>query len=148
MERLVIGRKDRANLPLFKLQNVPVKIDTGAYTSSIHCDRIEKVTIDGKEMLEVIFFDLKKEVAPTFYFDNFSEKRVRSSTGEMESRFVIQGDIELFGRVFKTPFSLSKRMRMRYPVLLGRKLLNKKFVVDPAKTNLSTLQKRTAVYIR
>ncbi|MBU2018830.1 MAG: RimK/LysX family protein [Bacteroidetes bacterium] len=148
MERIVIGRKDKADLPLFKLVDIPVKIDTGAYTSSIHCDQIDKKTIDGKEILEVVFFSMNKEVAPTFQFDTFSEKRVRSSTGEMESRYIIQGNIELFGKVFKTPFSLSKRMKMKYPVLLGRKLLNRKFVVDSAKTNLSCLKKLTAVYIR
>jgi hypothetical protein len=148
MERIVIGRKDKANLPMFKLNNVPVKIDTGAYTSSIHCDKIDKKIVQGNEVLEVIFFSQNNEPASIFEFDTFSEKRVRSSTGEMESRYIIQGNIQLFGKTFKTPFSLSKRMNMKYPVLLGRKLLNRKFVVDPAKTNLSCLKKITAVYIR
>ena len=148
MERVVIGRKDTADLPKFQLVKVPIKIDTGAYTSSIHCDQIDKEMVEGKEVLKVRFFSLTKEEIPEIVFEQFSEKRVRSSTGEMETRFIVVGSIVLFGKTYKTPFSLSKRMKMKYPILIGRKLLNKKFVVDSSKTNLSSLKKNTAVYIR
>ena len=148
MERVVIGRKDKADFPLFNLKKVPVKIDTGAYTSSIHCDKIEVIEKNGNEVLEVQFFNWDGVECTSQYFEEFSEKRVRSSTGEMESRFIVIGTIRLFGKTYKTPFSLSKRMKMKYPVLLGRKLLNKKFVVDSSKTNLSVLNKTTTVYIR
>jgi hypothetical protein len=35
-EKILIGRRETARLPDFGLENVQVKIDTGAYTSSIH----------------------------------------------------------------------------------------------------------------
>jgi len=37
-----IGRIDKADFPELNLQNIEVKIDTGAYTSAIHCDYIEE----------------------------------------------------------------------------------------------------------
>ena len=43
--KTLIGRRDVANLPDFGLEGVAVKVDSGAYTSSIHvtiCQEIEK----------------------------------------------------------------------------------------------------------
>jgi hypothetical protein len=148
MERLLIGRKDKASLPLFGLNKVPIKIDTGAYTSSIHCDHIEKVMDGDNEVLKVEFFSHENIPAPIQIFDTFSEKVVKSSTGQPENRYVIKGDIILFGKKYSTNFSLTERRNMRYPILLGRKLLNRRFVVDSSKTNLSVLNKKTTVFIR
>jgi hypothetical protein len=36
-----------------------------------------------------------------------------------------------------TEFSLTERRGMRYPILLGRKLLNKRFLIDTSLVNLS-----------
>lgn len=148
MEKILIGRKDKANFPLFDLEGVPVKIDTGAYTSSIHCDHIEKVQDGEGESLRVEFFSWQERPAPIVVFEEFTEKIVKSSTGLPESRYFIKGNIVLFGKKYSTSFSLTERKGMRYPVLLGRKLLNKRFVVDPSKTNLSVLNKKTSVFIR
>lgn len=137
MEKIIIGRRDWADFPTFGLTRVPVKVDTGAYTSSIHCDEIQMLEKDGKRTLAVRFFDQADKKAEIYYFDKFKEKVVRSSSGEGESRYIIEGEIELFGRMYKTQFSLTKRMRMKFPVLLGRKLLNKNFVVDSGKVYLS-----------
>jgi hypothetical protein len=51
----IIGRREWASLPEFGLKNVEVKIDTGAYSSSIHASLIEEV--DG--VLKVVFLDSK-----------------------------------------------------------------------------------------
>ena len=53
MEKLVIGRFDKADFPALNLNDIAVKIDTGAYTSSIHCENIEE---KGNE-LHCTFFD-------------------------------------------------------------------------------------------
>jgi hypothetical protein len=137
MEKIIIGRRDTADFPSFGLSDVPVKVDTGAYTSSIHCDFIDVIEKDGKTNLEIRFFDHNDLIAKTYYFDKFKEKIVRSSSGEGESRYFIEGEIVLFNKTYKTQFSLTKRRRMKFPVLLGRKLLNKNFIVDSGKVYLS-----------
>lgn len=60
----------------------------------------------------------------------------------MEERYVITTDILIFNKRIKTEFSLSDRSTMKYPILLGRKLLAKRFVVDVAVTNLSFKNKK------
>jgi hypothetical protein len=148
MEKIIIGRKDHADLPRFGLKNVPVKIDTGAYTSSIHCDHITLIT-DGKEpCLKVEFFGSESDEAPIVIFDSFLMKKVRSSSGQEDIRYFVKGDIVLFGRKHKTMFSLSERLNMRYPILLGRKLLNKRFIVDSSKLDLSINNLKTTIFIK
>jgi hypothetical protein len=137
MEKKTIGRKDQADFPHFNLKGIPVKVDTGAYTSSIHCDVINKKIIDGKTFLEIIFFNDESENNFHLLTDEYTTKIVKSSSGIPEERYFIKGTIQLFGVIIETPFSLTTRENMKFPVLLGRKLLNKRFVVDPSRTNVS-----------
>ena len=56
-DKIIIGRKDKADLPSLHLHNVAVKIDSGAYSCSIHCESVEEVEVNGKFVLEVVFLD-------------------------------------------------------------------------------------------
>ena len=51
--------------------------------------------------------------------------------------FIITSDVLIFGKNHKIELSLTERGEMRYPILIGRKLLMGKFLVDTAKTDLS-----------
>lgn len=134
----VIGRKDIVSFPLFNLKEVPVKIDSGAYSSSIHCSSIRLVHGDV-DILEVIFLD---EQTPGYsgekmLFSEFSIKTVKSSNGIAQERYFVKGTIELFDSTIETVFSLTERRGLKNPVLIGRRVLNKKFLIDPSKVNLS-----------
>ncbi|PKR79534.1 hypothetical protein CW751_14635 [Brumimicrobium salinarum] len=59
---------------------------------------------------------------------------MRSSSGELQNRYIVEGNIRLFGKIFTTEFTLSKRDLMKNPVLLGRKLLSHNFLIDTALT--------------
>lgn len=135
----IIGKTDIADLPSFHLHNVKVKVDSGAYTSTIHCSKIT-LTPEG---LAVVFLDETEGgyTGNEVLFKEFRQRKVRSSNGTLEERFSIKGDILLFGEKYLTEFTLSKRNLMRYPILLGRKLLSNQFLIDTAKINLSYKQK-------
>ena len=47
----LIGRREFISFPLLGIDSIEAKIDTGAYTSSIHCDSIEVKQVDGKLIL-------------------------------------------------------------------------------------------------
>lgn len=133
-QKTIIGKSDIVDLPLFQLENIKVKIDSGAYTSTIHCSHIKET----EQGLRVIFLDKKENgyTGESIYFKEYKYKKVRSSNGEMQERYVIKGNIVLFGKKYSTEFTLSKRNLMRYPVLLGRKLLNR-FLIDTTLSNTS-----------
>lgn len=141
--KITIGRKDKADFPELDLYNIDIKIDTGAYTSSIHCEQIEEQLKDGKKKIK---FRLLDKTHPEysemdFLYSNYSQKYVKNSFGVSEKRYVIKTSIILFAETLNTDFTLSERGEMKFPVLIGRKLLNKKFLVDTQRTNLSFKQK-------
>ncbi len=139
----VIGRRDKVDFPKMRLYDIDAKIDTGAYTSAIHCHNIKVIEKDGDKYVS---FNLLDPTHPDynekrFSVPLFSKKRIKSSFGKSEERCIIKTVITLFGEKFDIELSLSNRSKMENPVLLGRKLLEKRFIVDVAKTNLSYKQK-------
>lgn len=137
--KVTIGRVDKADFPEFQLRDIDLKIDSGAYTSSIHCSNILETTIDGQSYLKFTLLDPKHSFYNNTEFStkNYHKKLVRSSNGLAEKRFVIKTRIFIFNEVFDIYLTLSERTEMKYPVLLGRKFLNKKFIIDTAKKNIS-----------
>jgi hypothetical protein len=137
--KLNIGRVDKADFPELLLKDIDIKIDSGAYTSSIHCSNIEEITVDGDNLIKFTLLDPEHPFYNNkeFTFKNYSSKTVKSSNGIAETRFMIQTEIIIFNQSFPIYLTLSERKDMKYPILLGRKFLNKKFIIDTAKKNLS-----------
>lgn len=134
MKRL-IGRIDKADFPLLDLFDIEIKIDTGAFTSSIHCKNMKV----EDNYLKCNFLD---EEHPQYHgreivFDEYDVKVVKSSNGISEPRYRIETEIVVFGKTHSIFLTLNDREEMRFPVLLGRNFLSKKFMVDINKTNLS-----------
>lgn len=135
MTKRTLGRVDIVDFPKLELNGVNVKIDTGAYTSSIHCSEIKEK--DGK--LHCIF---ENKDHPNFkteeiVFDTFSYTDVKSSNGIKENRFIIKTDVIFFGKTYKINLTLSTRDDMKFPVLIGRQFLKRKFLVDVDLENQS-----------
>ncbi|MFY0686372.1 MAG: ATP-dependent zinc protease [Cyclobacteriaceae bacterium] len=136
-----IGRIDKIDIPEFGLVNIPAKIDTGANRSAIHCSEIHCEEVEG---IEEITFHIPLDTSHginIFHSKSFFKKRIRSSSGHLEERYVIKTTIVLFGMEIATTFSLTDRTEMKYPILLGRKLLRSRFIVDVSQDNLSFLNK-------
>ncbi len=137
----VLGRSDRVDLPDLGLVNVHAKVDTGAYTCSLHCSQAK--IFDG--ILEFILLDEEHPefTGMPFRVKTFDQREVRNSFGEAELRFVIKSRIRIRGRVIRAEFSLSNRGNLRFPVLLGRKILRHRFLIDVTKKDLSFLSKES-----
>ena len=144
MNKSLIGRKDKIDIPSLSIENIAVKIDSGAYSSSIHCSSIELVQARDGNHLEVIFLDENNInfTGKKYIFNEYRKKKVKSSTGDEQERFFIQLPIVLFEKEFLTDFSLTRRNGLRNPVLLGRKLTSNHFIIDTSMTNVSYKQKK------
>jgi hypothetical protein len=141
-EKQTIGMTDVVDFPDLNLPDIQAKIDTGAYTSALHCKDVRLEQIGELRQLHFCVVGLPGEVERVSVSDEFSRRLVRNSFGVSELRYVIKTRIKLFGRVFRAEFTLADRERMRYPVLLGRRLLRGRFLVDVSKKNLSFTQKK------
>ena len=135
MEKQILGRVDKIDFPKLNLYKIDAKIDTGAYTSAIHCSEI---IVEG-EKLKCTFYS---KGHPNFsgkqiIFDSYSKTDVKSSNGFKENRFKIKSEVLFFGKTYKINLTLSTRDDMRFPVLIGRQFLRKKFIVDVDLENQS-----------
>jgi len=138
-----IGITDKIDFPEVMLLDLPCKIDTGADTSAIHCERIRIKEINGKDHL---VFKLLDKTHPHYtgkdiITDQFKEKKVKSSFGDYEFRYQVKLRMVLFGTKYLVSFNLSNRKNMKYPVLIGRKFLSRKYLVDVSQADSSAKMK-------
>ena len=136
----ILGRYDRVDLPELGLIDIHAKIDTGAFTSSLHCRRAQ--IVDGK--LEFVLLDEEHPefTGMKFVFSQFEVRDIKNSFGEVERRFVIITTLKIFGEEISTEFSLSNRGSLKFPILIGRKILRDRFLIDVKKKNVSYREKR------
>ena len=138
---IILGRSDRVDLPKLGLHGIQAKVDTGAWNCSIHCSRAE--VNDG--VLEFIVLDEEHPefTGTPFRFRKFDRREIRNSSGESELRYVIKTTILIFDRRIRAEFSLSNRGNLKFPVLLGRKILRNRFLIDVTQKDLFHLSRQS-----
>lgn len=133
--KTTIGRRELVSFPDLGLKKIQAKIDTGAYSTALHCHDIH--VKDG-----VLYFKLLDPTHPEYNdkpqsATEFSRKIIKSSSGEAEERYIIKTRVKIGKRKIKSVISLTDRGNMRYPVLIGRKLLKNRFIVDVSEINIT-----------
>lgn len=128
--KMLMGRREWLSLPSLGIDMVTAKVDTGAYTSSLHALDSKIYEKDGKQMVSFTTTSHHGQViaceAPLV-----SRKRIKSSTGVGRNRLVIKTMVKLPGGFqWEVFFSLADRSVMKCPLLLGRRALSGYFVVD------------------
>lgn len=132
----IIGMHEVVHFPKKGIAKLTTKTDTGAYNSAIDCCFAEEQESENEDT--VLVFTLlnpssKHYTGKKYSTTDYKIKKVRSSNGIVTRRFQVKMYIELKGFTFKTTFNLSDRSKMRHPVLLGRKLLADRFLVDVSR---------------
>ncbi|MEO8691605.1 MAG: RimK/LysX family protein [Candidatus Saccharimonas sp.] len=131
-QKIIIGRTSVAGFPADKITDVPVKIDTGADSSSLWASSI---SVDGDGALHFVLLDKQSKhyTGKEHMTKKYEARRIRSSNGQAEIRYVVKLSIKLEGRIVLGTFTLSDRSLNTYPILIGCRLLKNKFLVDVAK---------------
>ncbi len=134
-KKTIIGRSDVADFPEIGLYSIPIKIDSGAYTSSIHCKNVTEID----HVLHCEFYDKSNKlfIGKKITFSTYKTTTVKSSNGMSSKRYAIKTKINLFNKTYPITLTLNDRDKMRFPVLIGRKFLSGKFIIDPKQLNLS-----------
>ena len=138
-EKQLIGRREFVGFPDFGLRGVEAKVDTGAYTTALHCDTIH--VTNGVLYFKPLGPEYPNYKETEISFKEFKKKGIKNSFGDVEERYIIKTRIKVGKRIIKSLISLTDRGNMRYPVLIGRKLLKNKFIVDVSQTHLLTSEK-------
>ncbi|HDZ57723.1 MAG TPA: ATP-dependent zinc protease [Pseudomonas xinjiangensis] len=117
--------------------SVKMKLDTGALTSSLHAEDLEKFERNGDDWIRfrVELEDIDTDEMVESEFEREIERHIKvRGAGGSERRPVVKMRICLGNRIYHEEFSLNDRDKMNYPLLIGRRTLEKLGVVDASKT--------------
>lgn len=139
----IIGWREWVSLPSLNITKIKAKIDTGARTSALHAfslkpfveNNIEKVCFDIHPMQHNVD-DVITCIA------NVVDKRlVTDSGGHEEERYVIEAPITIGGQTWSIEITLTERENMLFRMLLGRSAIRKRFIINPARSFVTTKAK-------
>jgi hypothetical protein len=132
-EKCIIGRREYIDFPELGLNAIIAKMDTGAYTSALYCHDIREE--NGVLIFRVLDPSYSNYDPREHRFTVYGEKDIKNSFGEIETRFTIKTIVKIGRRRIKSVISLTDRSDMRYPILIGRKMLNNRFIIDVSLVN-------------
>lgn len=135
----VIGYIESVDLAELELYGLDAKIDTGADSCSIHCDDI---VVNG----DTVTFLLHDEVHPAYHGKEITlpiakRGKVKSSNGKSEERIFINIAIKLGCKTYNTEISLSNRENMKYAMLIGRRFMSHRYLVDVSHKYITKKEK-------
>jgi len=135
-QKRVVGWKEHAALPDLKIKDVIAKMDTGANLASIDASEIKYSTKGGVKHVNFKVMKrnntVRKTSAPLAGF-----KRIKSSNGDVERRPYIKTTLLVDGIAKKIELTLTDRGPMDYTMLIGRKALGRRWVVNPSVSFLT-----------
>ncbi len=136
----MIGWCEKVLLPTFSPQPITAKVDTGAQTSSLHASELTLLEHDGATLAQFQFHpDPELPDSPDVVTSPVVDFRtIRSSNGQAETRPVIRTEVEIGEDRFEIDLTLTCRRRMGFRMLIGRRVLEDRYWVDPAQSFLLT----------
>lgn len=128
MKKIIIGRVEHIDFPEQGLLKIPARIDTGARTSAIWASNIREH--DGE--LSFTLFDKQSDyfTGAKLTTREYVLRNVASSNGHLQERYVVKLLVNIHGKKIRASFSLADRSTLVYPVLVGRRILSGRFIVD------------------
>jgi hypothetical protein len=130
-ERVLIGFAERVDLPDWGIVRIRAKVDTGARTSALHVDGIERLP-GGKVRFDVV---MNRTTGRTRHVvtDVVRVGQVRSSSGLAETRYFVATRLRVGGIIKEIEISLARRHAMQFRMLLGRTALGHDFLIDAGR---------------
>lgn len=139
--QVIIGRSEVLNFVDYGILHVPAKTDTGAFRSAVHATNIRL-----SKSSDTLSFDLLTHhpvcgaMGKRVETQEFAKVWVANSFGQREERYEVKLRVKLGPKIFTARFTLADRSKKVYPILLGRKLLNYRFLVDSAESSLNRVE--------
>jgi hypothetical protein len=135
----IIGWKEWIQLPDLGIPAVKAKIDTGARTSALHVFNLEEFDEDGRQMVRFDIHPLqrRKDIKRFCEAPVLEKRRVKDSGGHIEQRVVIRTTAVMGDVSWPIDITLTNRDLMLFRMLLGRKALENRFLLNPGRSYLT-----------
>ncbi len=136
----LIGWRERLALPELGITSVKAKIDTGARSSALHAFDIEVFEREGAKFVRFRVHPAQKNKKKTVAAEArlLEMRAVRSSSGQAETRPVIETMVAAGGRQWPIELTLTNRDVMGFRMLLGRQAVRSRFLVDSGQSYLQS----------
>lgn len=133
-----IGWREWVALPELGVPAIQAKVDTGANSSSLHAFNQERFMKDGVEYIRFDIHPRKRSAAQsvTCEVPVVMERKVRNPGGRSELRPVISTPVVVNRVLIRALINLTERDEMTFRMLIGRRTLRGKFVVNPGRSYL------------
>ena len=133
--KTIIGRAEPIDFILSSDEYLSIapKIDTGAYSSSVWASSIREE--NGELVFELFGKGHPAYTAKEVRFNKYQIVTIENSFGKSEKRFGVMLRVRFCGKKVTTFFTLADRSKKIYPVLIGRKLLKGRYLVDVSTGN-------------
>jgi hypothetical protein len=134
-----IGWREWVALPDLGLPAIKAKIDTGARTSALHAFLIEPYQEAGIEMLRFLIHPIQRnqEFQVECRCPVYDVREVTDSGGHREMRYVIQSNVTIGNGHWPIELTLTNRDTMSFRMLLGRKAMEERFLVNPGASYIN-----------
>lgn len=131
---ITLGWREWVALPGLELPAFKAKVDTGARTSAIHAQDMERYSENGIKMVSFSTLPVQRNqsISRRCSAVLVDIRDVTDSGGHTETRYVISTTLELGGVNKEIEITLTERRDMLFRMLLGRTSLVDDFVVNPA----------------
>ena len=118
---------------------VKAKIDTGARTSALHIQFVEEFEQEGRPMVRFGVQPIRRrtDIERLCQAPVLDRRQVKNSGGYVEERYVIRTDVTLGPCQWTMDLSLTCREKMLFRMLLGRKAVENRFLIDSGKAYLT-----------
>ncbi|HWU23174.1 MAG TPA: RimK/LysX family protein [Nocardioides sp.] len=132
------GWREWVGLPDLGVEHVKAKLDSGARTSALHAFDLVEFERDGAAWVRFSVHPWQKSAddARTVELPVHDRRPVRSSTGHVQQRYVVQMRLELLDRTVTAEVTLTRRDAMGFRLLIGREALRQGFLVDSGRSYL------------
>ena len=134
----IVGWRELVDLPELGLYRLPAKIDSGARTSSIHATILEQFERDGERHVRFAVDFGRQHVRQVCEAVQIDWRGITSSNGETQRRMIVKTPLHIGGITFRAEISLADRREMKFPMLIGRSALRRRFLVDSGHSWLQT----------
>jgi hypothetical protein len=134
-----IGWREWVALPDLGLPAIKAKIDTGARTSALHAFLIEPYQEAGIEMLRFLIHPIQRnqQFQVECHCPVYDVREVTDSGGHREMRYVVQSNVTIGNGNWPIELTLTNRDTMSFRMLLGRKAMEERFVVNPGTSYIN-----------